>query len=249
MRKSSLRPPCNRWLYFLIPLAIGLGADLWTKFAVFRTLAFPAGLYDGRVRWVVDDVFGFQLSLNPGALFGLGGGMAPVFAGISLLAVGGVVWWLFIAGAAKSKLLTVLLGLVTAGILGNFYDRIGLHGIVKWAFSDGTWGYGIAGMTPAGGGETPALVVRDWILVMIGSYHWPNFNLADCYLVCGVVLLFGASLFKPQILGMEHTVGGERSETGEERAKRVEGVEGAEGVETPKRTGDVGPSDGHTKPS
>jgi lipoprotein signal peptidase len=31
--------------------------------------------------------------------------------------------------------------------------------------------------------------VRDWLLVMIGSYHWPNFNLADSYLVAGVILL------------------------------------------------------------
>jgi signal peptidase II len=31
--------------------------------------------------------------------------------------------------------------------------------------------------------------VRDWILVMIGPYPWPNFNLADAMLVCGAALL------------------------------------------------------------
>ena len=35
----------------------------------------------------------------------------------------------------------------------------------------------------------PVYAVRDWILVMIGSFHWPNFNVADSLLVCGAALL------------------------------------------------------------
>jgi lipoprotein signal peptidase len=35
----------------------------------------------------------------------------------------------------------------------------------------------------------PARAVRDWILVMIGKYEWPAFNIADSLLVCGAVLL------------------------------------------------------------
>ena len=31
--------------------------------------------------------------------------------------------------------------------------------------------------------------VRDWILFRYGEYTWPNFNLADCLLVCGAALL------------------------------------------------------------
>jgi len=31
--------------------------------------------------------------------------------------------------------------------------------------------------------------VRDWILVMIGHWPWPNFNLADSLLVVGAALL------------------------------------------------------------
>jgi signal peptidase II len=68
------------------------------------------------------------------------------------------------------------MGLISAGIIGNLYDRLAFHQL-RW-LDDGFH-------QP----ETPIYAVRDWILVMIGTYHWPNFNLADSYLVCGVILL------------------------------------------------------------
>ncbi|MDD3469880.1 MAG: signal peptidase II [Thermoguttaceae bacterium] len=178
--------PRNRWFWFATPLVIGLSLDLWTKSAVFRLLEFPQGMQKGRILWGIDHFLGLQLSLNPGALFGFVGGKAPLFAMLSLVAAVGIVWWLFVYGAAKSRFLTCLLGMITAGILGNMYDRLGLHGIC-WV--DGS----------------PAHVVRDWILVMLGSYHWPNFNLADCYLVCGTFLLCLTNFVAPQILAPRHT--------------------------------------------
>ena len=66
---------------------------------------------------------------------------------------------------------------MTAGILGNLYDRLGLPGLV-WPRDHGP---------PAG---APVHAVRDFILVMIGPWPWPNFNLADSSLVCGAGLLF-----------------------------------------------------------
>ena len=35
----------------------------------------------------------------------------------------------------------------------------------------------------------PVFAVRDWILVMLGSYPWPTFNIADSMLVCGAILM------------------------------------------------------------
>jgi signal peptidase II len=35
----------------------------------------------------------------------------------------------------------------------------------------------------------PVYAVRDWILVMIGRWPWPTFNIADSMLVCGAILL------------------------------------------------------------
>ena len=78
--------------------------------------------------WLWNGVFGFQTSLNEGALFGMGQGLWPLFAALSVGAAVGIVVWLFPAGAARDWLLTIALALVTAGILGNLYDRLGLPG-------------------------------------------------------------------------------------------------------------------------
>ena len=125
----------------------------------------------------LEGVFGFQTSLNEGALFGLGQGMVSIFAGLSIVAAIGIFFWLFFAGGARDWLLTIALGFIMAGIFGNLYDRLGLPGL-KW---DGL-------NSPHAFGES-VYAVRDFILVMIGPWHWPNFNLADSFLVCGAVLL------------------------------------------------------------
>jgi signal peptidase II len=148
--------------------------DLVTKHYVFQWLGMPA---PNAVWWVWDGVFGFQTSLNEGALFGLGQGFTSLFVGLSLVAACGIVIWLFVAKAAQDLLLTVALGCVTAGIFGNLYDRLGMHGL--------TWHVA----SPAHAVGDPVYAVRDWILVMIVKYPWPNFNVADSLLVCGAGLL------------------------------------------------------------
>jgi len=130
----------------------------------------------GPVWWIWQDRFGFQTSLNEGALFGLGQGGVPLFIALSVLAALGILYWLFFGGAARDRLLTVALGCIFAGIVGNLYDRLGLHGL--------EWGL----LTPLRAGE-PVRAVRDWILVMIFGHPWPNFNIADSALVCGAILL------------------------------------------------------------
>jgi len=82
--------------------------------------------------------------------------------------------------AWRSLFLTVVLGMITAGICGNLYDRLGWHGLVS------PEGHERAG--------APIYAVRDWILCMIGPFPWPNFNIADSLLVCSVILLLLHSL-------------------------------------------------------
>ena len=81
--------------------------------------------------WLWDNVFGLTTSLNEGALFGIGQGRVALFAALSIVALIGILYWLFVAGAAEDLLLTVALGPVTAGILGNLYDRLGLPGLIS----------------------------------------------------------------------------------------------------------------------
>jgi signal peptidase II len=172
--------PTNRCLVFLLLAVLGCALDLAAKSWMFNLLGMP-GPGSG-TRWVWHGVFGFQSSLNEGALFGLGQGMVPLFAGLSIVAAIGIFVWLFFAGGASDWLLTVALGLIMAGIFGNLYDRLGLAGL--------TWN-GFVGGHAFG---DPVYAVRDYILVMIGPWHWPNFNLADSYLVCGAGLLIWHAL-------------------------------------------------------
>jgi signal peptidase II len=167
--------PANRCVAFVLLAACGCALDLATKSLMFSELGMPAPA--GRTCWIWKGIIGFQTSLNEGALFGLGQGMVPVFAGLSILAAVGIFFWLFFAGGSHDWILSIALGCIVAGIFGNLYDRLGLPGL-KW---DGLSG-------PHAFGE-PVYAVRDFILVMIGPWHWPNFNLADSFLVCGAALL------------------------------------------------------------
>ena len=170
---GTLPVPGNRYAIFLLIAVCGCVLDLTTKSWIFRRLGMPGG----PIWWIWEGVFGFQTSLNEGALFGMGQGCVVLFSALSMAVVPCILYWLFVARAARDLLLTVALGLVTAGILGNLYDRLGLPGLV-WTSAGPLHDVG-----------DPVYAVRDWILVMIGSFHWPNFNIADSLLVCGAILL------------------------------------------------------------
>ena len=120
--------PRSRFVLFWALAAGGCAVDLATKRWIFDRLGMPS------VRptdWLVDRVFGFTTSLNEGALFGIGQGRVALFALLSVVALLGILYWLFVAGAAQDRLLTVALGSVCAGIFGNLYDRLGFPGL-KW---------------------------------------------------------------------------------------------------------------------
>ena len=163
--------PISRYLVFFSLAVVGCAVDLASKRWMFARLGMPD--HSVPPEWIWKGVFGFQTSLNEGALFGMGQGLWPLFAALSIGAAVGIFVWLFVAGAARDWLLTIALGVVTAGILGNLYDRLGLPGLV--------W------QNRLPGGSVHA--VRDFILVMIGGWPWPTFNLADSSLVCGALLL------------------------------------------------------------
>jgi len=175
----------NRYIAFFSIAVAGCALDLASKSWIFSR----PGMSDGRVQWVWNGVFGFRTDVNRGALFGLGQGLTPVFAALSVAAALGILFWLFYVGAAHDRLLCLALSCMMAGILGNLYDRLGLHGLQYRS------------------GE-PARAVRDWILVMIGKREWPAFNIADSLLVCGAALLVWHAL------GAKPTGGGQTAENG-----------------------------------
>ena len=189
----------RRLVLFLSIAIAGCSLDLCTKWLAFRHLgnwevqskaewASGAAPAQRPPIWLIDQVFGFETSLNEGALFGMGQGKGWVFAVLSILALIGIVGWLFVAGAARDRLLTIALGCVTGGILGNLYDRAGLPGLVWTTFADPRRGHVLG---------NPVYAVRDWLHFKIDPLHfdWPIFNVADSLLVCGALALLCHALF------------------------------------------------------
>jgi signal peptidase II len=166
--------PTSRYLLFGGIAVVGCAVDLLTKRWVFDYLGMP---HQRPSLWLMDEIFGFTTSLNEGALFGIGQGKGLVFSGLSVAAGVGILYWLFVAKAAHDRLLTAALGCVTAGIIGNLYDRLGLPGL--------TWNHESAHSA----GE-PVYAVRDWLHFKVDPViDWPIFNIADSLLVCGAALL------------------------------------------------------------
>jgi len=132
------------WALFLIPAMIGLAGDLWLK-----TWAFPDGvptdpnrmMYAGRnpgvdlttgmaqKPWpVIPNVLGFTTTVNQGAVFGIGQGKVGLFLGFSLVALA-IILWVFVTSGAKQRVVHFALGLITAGAIGNLFDRAVYHGV------------------------------------------------------------------------------------------------------------------------
>lgn len=174
--------PCSRYFLFLIVFFWVLAADLGTKSWAFAVCGLPG---ERDVLWWIPDVIGIQTSLNEGALFGMGQGFSWFFSLSSILAFAVIAVWLFRFGAAKSILLTIVGGLFTGGAFGNMFDRLGLHQL-QWQAHFIPW----LNEAPIHQPGEAVYAVRDWILVMIGSFHWPNFNIADSCLVVGMILVF-----------------------------------------------------------
>ncbi len=101
----------------------GLIFDLVTKAMVFARIGPPGS----RPVSLVPRVLELQTSHNTGALWGFGAGFpgsSLIFAGLSVVAAVIICYWLFFLGAASSRVLTIALGLIMAGALGNCYDRL-----------------------------------------------------------------------------------------------------------------------------
>jgi len=174
MGSTNLHKPnlLQRGVVFGALTILGTAIDLWSKEQTFRLKGLPG---EQTPTWWVENLWGgyagVETAINQGALFGLGQGYGWLFALVSIVAIAGMILWLFVGKACESLWLTITMGLIAGGILGNLYDRLNMHGLPG----------------PFAGG------VRDWVLLRYRSgadeYTWPNFNIADALLVAGAILL------------------------------------------------------------
>lgn len=109
---------------------------------------------------VVTPFFNLVMVWNRGVSFGLFSDESDLRRILLMLAAGGITLWLLLwLWRGASRLVSVALGMVIGGAIGNVIDR--LH-------------YG---------------AVADFFDFHLFGWHWPAFNIADCAIVVGVGLL------------------------------------------------------------
>ncbi|HET7702897.1 MAG TPA: signal peptidase II [Candidatus Limnocylindrales bacterium] len=146
----------RRWPLFVALAGTIVAADQATKALVTGSLA------PGESIEVVGDTVRIVFGQNTGALFGLFKDNAAMFGIVSLVVVGLIV--AYHARAAASSYLTITLGLLLGGAIGNLIDRFRL-------------GY-----------------VVDFVDVGIGALRFYTFNVADAAISLAILLLLGAAI-------------------------------------------------------
>ena len=165
------------WVRLVLVAAL-VALDLWSKQAIFAWLGDgdPAMVRDPHGHLVyplVGDWFGFMLTENRGAAWGVFEDWPWLLVGGRMIAVV-VLGWMLVR--SRQGWLTAALVLVLAGALGNLYDNL---------FRE----------PPP---DHPFGAVRDFLSLYFArwDYHFPAFNVADSCITCGAVLLIGSSFFQ-----------------------------------------------------
>jgi signal peptidase II len=156
--RAAARPAGEpRWAAFLALAAVVVVLDQLTKAWLTSFLA-PGESVD-----VIGDLVRLVHGQNNGGLFGLFRGQALPFALVSLVVVGLIV--AYHARAGRSTYLSITLGLLLGGALGNLIDRLRL-------------GY-----------------VVDFVDAGLGDLRWYTFNVADAAISFAILLLLAASIW------------------------------------------------------
>lgn len=102
------------WLTSLTAL-FALASDLGTKAWALHALE------PGRERPFIGHLMTLQLTRNPGAAFSLGAEYTWVLTLLSVAVVAGAIWYV---PRVSSRFVSVMLGLLIGGAIGNLYDRL-----------------------------------------------------------------------------------------------------------------------------
>jgi signal peptidase II len=143
-------------------------------------------VWDPWIRW--------YLTTNKGAAWSMFEGNSLILSGVSL-AIAALLWWVWKRNFEYHRGMTIAIGAIIGGALGNFIDRFRLHEVVDF----------IAVLIPYIGRLIPRL--QD-------PYQFPIFNVADACAVCGTLALAG------YLLWLDLTAGRRKKREQEELNKR-----------------------------
>ena len=143
------------------------GPALWPRFVLLASLVVIAdqvtkallvgALRPGESTDVIGDLVRFVHAQNSGGLFGMFRDAAPIFAVASIFVIALIAWYHGRAG--RSPYLTLTLGLLLGGAIGNLIDRLRYGHVV------------------------------DWVDAGVGSFRWYTFNVADAAISGALLLL------------------------------------------------------------
>ena len=136
-----------------------------------------AGVPYGASYPVFGDLVRLTYIENPGMAFGIDIGGKLFFSLFSILASGGILWYLW---RAKDEpfAFRLSLAMILGGAIGNLVDRV-FYGI-------------IFGEAPLFHGRVVDFIDVDFFNLSVFGYslhRWPVFNIADASVTCGVLLM------------------------------------------------------------
>lgn len=145
----------------------GRGRPYWAAFVGLATVVVVIDqvtkawlvsiLGPGERQVILGDLLRIMHGQNSGALFGLFKDQAFLFGLVSLGVVGLIVW--YHGNSGRSALLTLALGLLLGGAIGNMIDRFRLGHVV------------------------------DWVDIGVGEWRFYTFNVADAAISGAILLL------------------------------------------------------------
>ena len=157
---AAERPAPSPWAaapLYAISVAI-VALDQLSKLMIDQTMRL------GQSITVIPDLFDLSYVLNPGAAFGIMASRSPAFrspffVGVSLVAIGLIVYYYHRHLHEETRLPSAALGLILGGAIGNLIDRLRVG------------------------------MVIDFLDFHVAGYHWPAFNVADAAISIGVALM------------------------------------------------------------
>jgi signal peptidase II len=155
----------SRWLAFIGIAAFVVVVDQITKVWLRSTMRPGEPPMP-----VIGDFVRFVHGQNSGGIFGLFGESALILGLASIFVIALIVVYQSREGA-RSWLLTVALGLLLGGAIGNLIDRL-------------TLGH-----------------VTDWVDMGIGTWRWYTFNVADAAISIALVILIAIALLGERLTG------------------------------------------------
>jgi signal peptidase II len=164
---------------FVVISLLAILADQLSKTVATRLLA------SGESVPVLGDFFRLTLVLNPGGVFGTRIGSQNFYTFISILAIG-IILWFFFKTSDKGISLKVGLSLVLGGAIGNLIDRFRFGEVVD--FLDFEF-FNIS---------LPPAKIAFLRFPGFNLDRWPVFNLADSFVLIGMILVMVHLLFSKE---------------------------------------------------